>query len=254
MAPNMDIYERVRRVPEEAQRKIESGRLKGFTDINPMWRIQMLTDVFGPCGFGWWYDITRQEIITDELSNQRTAFVNINLYVVNPNNGDVSKPITGTGGASFVKMERAGPYLSDECYKMALTDALSVACKALGIGADVYWSAGSSKYSQDAGRRLGQDQSGADCGRQQDQGEGSSYHVQRETELKNFEIYRCDRCGAALMAYKNGRGGNVSIAQHMAGSLDRFGQVLCLDCIRAVFPAACKQDLMNGPGIEHPLP
>ena len=28
-------------------------------------------------------------------------------------------------------------YTSDECYKMALTDALSVACKALGVAADV---------------------------------------------------------------------------------------------------------------------
>ena len=30
---------------------------------------------------------------------------------------------------------------------MALTDAISVACKALGFGADVYWQAGRSKYN-----------------------------------------------------------------------------------------------------------
>ena len=38
-------------------------------------------------------------------------------------------------------------YTSDECYKMALTDAISVACRALGVGADVYWEADRSKYS-----------------------------------------------------------------------------------------------------------
>ena len=37
-------------------------------------------------------------------------------------------------------------YLSDEAYKMAYTDALSVACKALGIAADVYYEKDKSKY------------------------------------------------------------------------------------------------------------
>lgn len=31
---------------------------------------------------------------------------------------------------------------------MALTDAISVACKTLGMGADVYWDKDSTKYSQ----------------------------------------------------------------------------------------------------------
>ena len=48
----------------------------------------------------------------------------------------------------FVAKESNGPYVSDECYKMATTDAISVACKALGIGADVYWEADSTKYSK----------------------------------------------------------------------------------------------------------
>ena len=39
-------------------------------------------------------------------------------------------------------MESKGAYVSDECYKMALTDALSVAMKALGVAADVYFEAG----------------------------------------------------------------------------------------------------------------
>ena len=45
-------------------------------------------------------------------------------------------------------------YVTGNCYKMALTDALSVACKALGIGADVYWAAGHTKY--DAPRQTAQ--------------------------------------------------------------------------------------------------
>ena len=43
-------------------------------------------------------------------------------------------------------MEKSGTYTSDECYKMALTDAISVACKSLGMGADIYWGQDSTKY------------------------------------------------------------------------------------------------------------
>lgn len=34
------IYNNLRAVPEEAQKKITAGRLNGFTDINSMWRIK----------------------------------------------------------------------------------------------------------------------------------------------------------------------------------------------------------------------
>ena len=43
--------------------------------------------------------------------------------------------------------ESRGMHTNDECYKMALTDAISVACKALGFAADVYWDKDSSKYN-----------------------------------------------------------------------------------------------------------
>lgn len=50
-------------------------------------------------------------------------------------NGEWSDGIPGTGGSSFIAKERNGLYTSDECYKMALTDAIGVAAKALGMGA-----------------------------------------------------------------------------------------------------------------------
>lgn len=61
--------------------------------------------------------------------------------------GEWSDPIPGTGGSAYVAKEKGGLYTSDECYKQALTDAISVAAKALGIGADVYWDKDTTKYS-----------------------------------------------------------------------------------------------------------
>jgi hypothetical protein len=147
MADNMRFYNAARKVPHEAQKTIQAGRLKGMTDVNPMYRIKRLTEIFGPCGLGWWYIIKDERIIDDEITGQRAAFVDIDLFYKDPGSGEVSHAIPGTGGAAFVSKERSGPYLSDECFKMALTDAISVAAKAIGVAADVYWEKDRTKYS-----------------------------------------------------------------------------------------------------------
>lgn len=146
---NLKLYEMGRNVPDNAKKSIGAGRLKGMTDINPMWRIKKLTEMFGACGIGWWYDIIHKEILHDDYSKQKAAFVDIKLYYIDPDSGVQSKGIYGTGGASFVAQEKNGAYMSDECFKMALTDAISVAAKALGIGADVYFDKDRTKYGAD---------------------------------------------------------------------------------------------------------
>lgn len=139
---NLEIYDRSRSVPEEAKKTIGAGRTKGFTDINPMWRIKKLTELFGPCGIGWYYEPLNKWI--EAVNNEICAFVDIYLYI--KLDGEWSKPIAGTGGSKLATVEKSGVYVSDECYKMATTDAISVACKQLGIGADVYWDKDKTKY------------------------------------------------------------------------------------------------------------
>ena len=142
---NLELYNKVRAVPKNALKEINAGRLKGKSDINPMWRIKTLTEQFGPCGKGWFPEIVRQW--TEQgAEGVVSAFVEIKLYV---KYGDEwGKPISAVGGSAFVANETKGLYTSDECYKMAYTDAISVGCKMLGIGADVYWDRDDSKYSK----------------------------------------------------------------------------------------------------------
>lgn len=135
---NLEYYNRLKVVPPEALRIIQSGRLKGKNDINPMWRIKTMTENFGICGIGWKYVITKQW--TETFGSEVKAYCNIDLFI--KVNGEWSDAIQGTGGSSEVTMERNGAYVSDECYKMALTDALSVAMKAIGVAADVYFEKG----------------------------------------------------------------------------------------------------------------
>ena len=148
---NLSIYERVRSVPKEAKKEIEAGRLKGKNDINPMWRIKKLTEVFGPAGFGWYTEIVRTWTEASE-SGEMAVFVDIHLFV--KKDGEWSKPIYGNGGNRLVANEKKYengqqvyvPFLDDDAYKKAYTDAISVAAKALGIGADVYFEKDVTKY------------------------------------------------------------------------------------------------------------
>ena len=136
----MRIYNRTRRVPAAAQKTIAAGRLKGFTDISPMWRIKKLTEEFGPVGQGWYTEILHKEVV-DGPNGEKMCFIDLNLYCRESPQDAWSAPIYGTGGSFLIAKESAGLRPDDEGWKKAYTDALSVACKAIGIGADVYWKA-----------------------------------------------------------------------------------------------------------------
>jgi hypothetical protein len=144
MCKNLELYNAVREVPAEAQRKIEAGRLRGKTDVNPMWRIKKLTEQFGPCGFGWYPEMLGQWL---EQGNDGEVVANVRIHLYVKMGGEWSKPIEGIGGAMFISKEKGGLYTDDDAYKKAYTDAISVACKSLGVAANVYWEKDPTKYS-----------------------------------------------------------------------------------------------------------
>lgn len=140
---NMDNRFKIHNLPPEtATKKIGAGRLKGMLDIKPQWRIEALTHVYGLCGIGWYYETIERWI--EDHAGAISAHVVIRLFI---KNGDEwSKGIEGIGGSMLVAKEKNGPYHSDEAYKMATTDAISVCCKLLGIGHDIYMGYSDSKY------------------------------------------------------------------------------------------------------------
>lgn len=130
-----EIYNKLKQAPAWALRTITAGRLKGKSDINPQWRYQALDEIFGLCGDGWKYELIDFFTLPGS-NNEIAAFARINLYV--KLDGKWSDPIPGFGGSMLVSNEKNGLYTNDEAYKMAVTDALSVATKMLGMAADVY--------------------------------------------------------------------------------------------------------------------
>lgn len=143
---NLWLYNKYREVPKNAQKAFKAGSFSG-TDINTMWRIKTLTEEFGVCGFGWYTELIRQwseQGANDELM----CFVEIKLYIKIDN--EWSKGFSAIGGSKIIQYFSNKKYLAsnDEGYKMAYTDALGVACKYLGFGADVYWENDKTKYTK----------------------------------------------------------------------------------------------------------
>ena len=222
---NMKLYEQARHVPDEAKKPITAGRLKGMTDVNPMYRIKRLTEMFGPCGVGWWYEIVKREIIDDELTHQRAAFVDILLYYVDPETGSTSVGIPGTGGASFVSQERNGPYLSDECFKMALTDALSVACKAIGIAADVYWDKDRTKYTRP------------------EEAEQDAIDRAKANPLNAVtdKTPTCERCGEVITGWVDAKGNRYTATALIKRAKEKYNGCYCAKCMTALADAKNKK-------------
>lgn len=143
----MQLWESLCRPPVSALKEIEAGRLKGKSDISPQWRLRVMTETFGPVGIGWRYYIER--LWTEPGPNDQVfAFATV---IVQVKQGDEwSEQIPGIGGHMLVVKEKSGLYANDEAYKMAVTDALSVALKSLGVAADIYEGKfDGSKYTDD---------------------------------------------------------------------------------------------------------
>jgi len=136
MSKPLDLWNKVKQPPKSALKTIGGGRLKGMTDINPMWRFEEMTKQFGQIGDGWYFEII-DRWFEDGADNTKGCFAIISLFVRH-DDGEWSSPIQGVGGSMLVQKESAGLRTNDEAYKMAVTDALGTAMKMLGFGADIY--------------------------------------------------------------------------------------------------------------------
>jgi len=140
MEDNLSIWNKFNQPPPWALKEIKAGRLRGKSDINPLWRCRALTEQFGPCGEGWKFTIDELWAVPGS-DNQFFAFAKVSLYIKDMD-VDQREPwgeaIPGIGGSMLIAKEKAGLHSNDEAYKMAVTDALGTAAKMIGVAADVY--------------------------------------------------------------------------------------------------------------------
>lgn len=213
MDNNLYIYESSRVCPAEALKTIQAGKLKGKSDINPMWRIKQLTTLFGPCGVGWkTFDETFWT--TPGANGEVIAWCSLKLSYWEEKLGwnDWSEPVFGIGGSMLVDTQKGVLTSNDEAYKMAYTDAISVACKALGFAADVYWEKDRTKY---------------------DRADDTPPVPPKEPTPPPPPKIDCERCGKKIAPMKNG--GKVWTVEEIAeNSKAKYNSCLCWNCMKEV--------------------
>lgn len=141
------------------------------TQIDPAWRLQRMTEVFGPVGLGWGYEIKERRVEAYDVEKYNApsvrvhfAFVTLRVWYVlpteepvfptddkgNPNRREPPLNALWTGEQDGGTATGLAP---DEMWKMSVTDALGKCMLQIGLAADVYLGRfDDSKYRDDAER------------------------------------------------------------------------------------------------------
>lgn len=146
---SVELFRAQARPPENAIRPIEAGRLKRFSDINPQWRIEALTETYGLYGLGWFVQIKDTTTVDLPETKEKMLFLTLELFVRDWSIPDEFKwfgPALGVGGDYLIIKDKNGVHGNDEAYAMAMTDALGKAAKLFGIANDIYRGKFDSKY------------------------------------------------------------------------------------------------------------
>jgi hypothetical protein len=109
-----------------------AGGFKG-TATKPIYHEKRMTEHFGPCGIGWGMSKPEFQLVTAE--NETLVYCTVALWYVD---GEQIGEVFGVGGDKVVAQQKRGPFVSDEAFKAAFTDALGNAMKHLGVSADIH--------------------------------------------------------------------------------------------------------------------
>lgn len=134
-APDFDhlhLWNRLKRTDPKATKPFTRGGGFRGTQIDPTWRFQMMTEVFGPIGKGWGYEQM------DWTIAERMIFICARVWYRDPQTGETCWTGPQWGGTEMVRRRNGIEAPDDECFKMSMTDAVGKCLLQLGLAADVY--------------------------------------------------------------------------------------------------------------------
>ncbi|WP_448204802.1 hypothetical protein [Azospirillum sp. sgz302134] len=129
---NLHLWNTLKRTDPKATKPFtRSGGFRG-TQIDPTWRLMMMTEVFGPVGKGWGYEQM------DWTIAERMVFICARVWYIDPETGEKCWTGPQWGGTEMVRRRNGIEAPDDECFKMSMTDAVGKCLVQLGLAADVH--------------------------------------------------------------------------------------------------------------------
>lgn len=143
---NMRLWKQFETTDPKHTKAVEFGRK--FTAIDAHWQIMRVTEVLGPVGKGWGYDVVH--LVERLADNMVLAVADVRLWTAG---GGYYGPVRGT--CEFYSPNRQGKMMVDEdAPKKAMTDALTKGLSHLGVSADVFLGLfDDNRYVQKAGQK-----------------------------------------------------------------------------------------------------
>lgn len=149
------LWETVHDTPQQYQ-KAFSGRSGGFagTAIDPTYLVMHATDLWGPIGARWGYEIVKEEYVQGEpivhypttegliptvLGHITVHKIQLKLWypVLLPTGEETTGYVEQFGQTTYIGRNKNGLFTDEEHAKKSVTDALSKCLSLLGFGADV---------------------------------------------------------------------------------------------------------------------
>lgn len=144
---NMKIWEHAQKTDPNATKDASVGGHKQ-TSISGYWMIQKATELWGPMGKSWGYNILderfdvgtpifreNKEGIEEKVADTLTHTIKLELWYLD---NDKKCTIVQFGHTPYVYRSKYGPITDGEAPKKSLTDALKKALSMLGFSSDVF--------------------------------------------------------------------------------------------------------------------
>jgi len=143
-AENLQIWNQVKDTDSRYTKPLFGGDGSNLTSINSTYQIYRATNLFGPCGSGWGYEIENENYIQGPaLYPERPEAGNHTLHVLRvkvwyKHKGDIAT-VSHFGQTVLTSLDVSGKVKFDEdAPKKSLTDGISKCLSILGFSADIY--------------------------------------------------------------------------------------------------------------------
>lgn len=141
---NLKLWNQVEATdPKYTKKFTRSGGFSG-TAVNNTYLVRKATEVFGPCGIGWGWEVADEKILDgpgtftangEIVGYQKVHVIRLRLWYMQ---GEKRGVIEHFGQTTLVGTNKHGMFIDEEAPKKSLTDALSKCLVMLGFGADVH--------------------------------------------------------------------------------------------------------------------
>jgi len=173
---NMKLWDRLKETDPKYTKPFSKFGGKQLTTVDPMYQIQMMTNMFGPVGKGWKYEVEYKYIDGLVFAEVKLKWFDKQWYEYGP-------------VCSVQNLSKKNGGLDDEAPKKAMTDAMTKAFSHLGMSADVFLGMfDNSKYvetmKEKFNNKIPQKKSGPKHG-------SDTAHVNKDVQLIKDDILRC---------------------------------------------------------------